>query len=177
MSRIGRLPVKIPSGVAIDVKGSSIKVKGPKGAIERPANPLVKITVADGVVTFERDGDARASRAAHGLIRANVFAMVKGVTDGFEKKLLIEGTGFRAEVKGKNLMLTLGYSHPIEFAIPAGIDIAVEKQVNVSVKGIDKQQVGQVAAVIRAFRKPDAYKGKGIRYADEKLRIKEGKSA
>ena len=177
MSRIGRLPIKIPSGVNIDVKGTSIKVKGPKGAIERASNEHVKVTVADGTITFERDSDARASRAAHGLIRANVFAMVKGVTDGFEKKLLIEGTGFRAEVKGKSLMLTLGYSHPIEFPIPTGIDIAVEKQVNVSVKGIDKQQVSQVAAVIRAFRKPDAYKGKGIRYSDEKLRIKEGKSA
>lgn len=177
MSRIGKLPIKIPAGVNVDVKGDAIQVKGPKGSLQAKVVEHVKVAIEGAEVVCTRDGEDRFSRAAHGLMRANLANMVKGVTEGFERKLLIEGTGFRAEVKGRNLLLTLGFSHPVEYAIPQGIDIAVDKQVNIAVKGIDKQQVGQVAAKIRAFRKPDHYKGKGIRYSDETLRLKEGKSA
>lgn len=177
MSRIGRLPVRVPAGVTVGVKDDTVSVKGPKGSLQQKVAGDIAIAVADGAITFTRPDDARGSRACHGLMRALVSNMVKGVTDGFEKKLLIEGTGFRAEVKGRNLILTLGFSHAVEFAIPQGIDIAVEKQVNLSVKGIDRQQVGQVSAIIRNFRRPDAYKGKGIRYVDEVLRLKEGKTA
>jgi large subunit ribosomal protein L6 len=177
MSRIGRLPVKVPAGVTVGVKEGTVSVKGPKGSLQQKIAGNIAISVADGAITFARDGDDREARACHGLMRALVANMVKGVTDGFEKKLLIEGTGFRAEVKGRNLILTLGFSHAVEYAIPQGIDIAVDKQVNLSVKGIDCQQVGQVSAVIRNFRRPDAYKGKGIRYVGENLRLKEGKTA
>lgn len=177
MSRIGKLPVRIPSGVAVDVSGSEIKIKGPKGTLARPLVAHVAVQAADGQIVVSRDGEDRAARANHGLMRALINNMVQGVTAGFERRLQIEGTGFRAEVKGRQLLLTLGYSHPVEYAIPQGIDIAVDKQTKVFVRGIDRQQVGQVAANIRAFRKPDHYKGKGIRYEDEVLRIKEGKTA
>jgi large subunit ribosomal protein L6 len=177
MSRIGRLPVPIPSGVNVDVKDGEIKIKGPKGALARPVVDHVQITVEGGHLTVTRDGDEKAARANHGLMRALINNMVTGVTKGFEKALQIEGTGFRAEVKGRQLVMQLGYSHPIEYAVPQGIDIAVDKQTRILVKGIDRQQVGQVAAKIRAYRKPDAYKGKGIRYEGETLRLKEGKTA
>jgi large subunit ribosomal protein L6 len=177
MSRIGRLPVKIPSGVNVDVKGGEIKIKGPKGTLARPVVPHITVAVKDGAVLCSREGDDKVARANHGLMRALVNNMVKGVTDGFEKRLLIEGTGFRAELKGKQLVMQLGYSHPIEYAIPQGIEIAIDKQVKIIVKGIDRQQVGQAAANIRAYRKPDHYKGKGIRYEEEVLRLKEGKTA
>jgi len=177
MSRIGRLPVKIPSGVTVDVNNGEIKVKGPKGTLARPIVDHVTVAIADGAINFSREGDDRFARANHGLMRALVNNMVNGVTTGFEKALQIEGTGFRAETKGRQLSLTLGFSHAIDYAIPQGIDILVDKQTRIVVKGIDRQQVGQVAAKIRAFRKPDAYKGKGIRYEGEVLRLKEGKTA
>jgi len=177
MSRIGRLPVRVPGGVSVDLAGGEIKIKGPKGQLARPMVDHVSLQVDGGVIHVSRDGDDKAARANHGLMRALVASMVHGVTTGFEKKLQIEGTGFRAEVKGRQLVLTLGYSHPIEYAIPTGIAISVDKNVTISVTGADKQQVGQVAAIIRGFREPDSYKGKGIKYADEVLRLKEGKSA
>ncbi len=177
MSRIGRLPIRIPNGVNVDVSGSEIKVKGPKGSLVHPIVDHIAVTADDGEIRFTRDAEDKVARANHGLMRALVNNMVHGVSTGFEKALQIEGTGFRAELKGRQLVLTLGYSHPIAFAIPQGVDIAVDKQTRVIVKGIDRQQVGQVAANIRAFRKPDAYKGKGIRYEGEVLRLKEGKSA
>ena len=177
MSRIGRLPIRVPAGVTVGVHDGAVQVKGPKGSLQQKIAGNITIAVADGSVIFTRNAEDGPSRACHGLMRALVNNMVKGVSEGFDKKLLIEGTGFRAEVKGRNLVLTLGFSHPVEFAIPQGIDIAVDKQVNLTVKGIDRQQVGQVAAVIRNFRRPDAYKGKGIRYSGENLRLKEGKTA
>jgi large subunit ribosomal protein L6 len=177
MSRIGRQPIAIPKGVEVKVREGFVDVKGPKGSLTQFMVAHVGVTAEGGQLLFTRDGDHRVARANHGLMRALVSNMVKGVSLGFEKKLQIEGTGFRAEVKGRNLLLTLGFSHPIEFPLPTGIDVVVDKQVFVTVKGIDRQQVGQVAAVIRKFRTPDSYKGKGVRYADEKLRIKEGKSA
>jgi large subunit ribosomal protein L6 len=177
MSRIGRLPIRVPNGVSVDVSGTEIKIKGPKGALAHPLVDHISVTADKGEIRFDRDGDDKVARANHGLMRAVVNNMVRGVSTGWEKALQIEGTGFRAEVKGRNLVLTLGYSHPIEYSIPTGIDIVVDKQTRVVVKGTDRQQVGQVAANIRAFRKPDSYKGKGIRYEGEVLRLKEGKSA
>ncbi len=177
MSRIGRQPVRVPKGVSVAVANGAIQVKGPKGALSQALVSDIDVGVVGDEVNVTRRSESTPVRSAHGLVRALVANMVKGVTDGFEKKLQVEGTGFRAEVKGRNLLLTLGFSHPVEFAIPTGIDIAVEKQTLIAVKGIDKQQVGQVSAVIRSFRPPDSYKGKGIRYVGETLRIKEGKSA
>lgn len=177
MSRIGKLPVKLPNGVKAEVGGDGVVVKGPKGALTQFIVSDVDVTVAGGEVVVTRRSESRVARANHGLMRALVNNMVRGVSDGFERKLQIEGTGFRAEVKARTLVLTIGFSHPVVYAIPVGIDIAVEKQVMVSVRGADRQQVGQVAAIIRGFRPPDSYKGKGIRYFGEQLRIKEGKSA
>jgi len=177
MSRIGKLPIPVPKGVTVQMTGEEISVKGPKGELKHPIVAHIQIAQADDSLTLTREGDDRIARANHGLMRALVANMVTGVSKGFEKQLQIEGTGFRAEVKGKNLVMQLGYSHPVEYAIPSGITIAVDKQTRIAVQGIDKQQVGQVAANIRGFRPPDSYKGKGIRYADETLRLKEGKSA
>jgi large subunit ribosomal protein L6 len=171
------LPIRVPAGVTVEVNGGEVKVKGPKGNLARPVVGHVDVKLEAGVILVSRDDDSKPARANHGLMRALVNNMVRGVTDGFEKRLQIEGTGFRAEVKGKQLVIQLGYSHPIEYAIPPGIDISVDKLTKISVKGIDRQQVGQVSAIIRGFRKPDAYKGKGIRYEGERLRLKEGKSA
>lgn len=177
MSRIGKLPIPVPQGVTVQLTGGEISVKGPKGQLSRPLVERVQINQDDGALTVTREGEDRIARANHGLMRALVSNMVTGVSKGFDKQLQIEGTGFRAEVKGKSLVMQLGYSHPVDYAIPEGITIAVEKQTRIAVSGIDKQQVGQVAANIRGFRPPDAYKGKGIRYVDEQLRLKEGKSA
>lgn len=177
MSRIGKLPVPIPGGVTVDL-GDSIRVKGPKGELSQAKVDLVDVKIEDGQVIVTRHDDSKPSRANHGLMRSLINNMVVGVTQGFEKKLQIIGVGYRADVKGKNLVMNLGYSHPIEFPIPEGIEIAVDGKQNIlSVKGADKQQVGQVAAVIRGYRQPDHYKGKGVRYVDEHVRIKAGKSA
>jgi len=177
MSRIGKLPVRVPAGVSVDVSAGAVSVKGPKGTLTAPVASQVTVAVEGAEAVVSRDGDGKVARSNHGLMRALLANMVKGVAEGFERRLQVEGTGFRAEVKGKSLMLTLGYSHPVEYAIPQGIEIVVDKQTKIIVKGADKQQVGQVAANIRSFRKPDSYKGKGIRYEGENLRIKEGKSA
>ena len=177
MSRIGKLPVPVPNGVTVDL-GDVIRVKGPKGDLSAKKVDLVDVTLEGDEVIVKRHDDSKPSRANHGLMRALINNMVVGVTEGFEKKLQIIGVGYRAEVKGKNLVMNLGYSHPIEFSIPDGIDIAVDSKANIlSVKGADKQQVGQVAAIIRGYREPDHYKGKGVRYVDEHVRIKAGKSA
>jgi len=177
MSRIGKLPVKVPAGVSVDLSGGSMMVKGPKGSLTQALPASVTVAVQGGEAVVARDDDSKVARANHGLTRALLANMVKGVSEGFERRLQVEGTGFRAEVSGRKLTLTLGYSHPVEFAIPTGIEIAVDKQTKVIIKGTDKQQVGQVAANIRGLRRPDSYKGKGIRYEGEQLRIKEGKSA
>ncbi|MBA2319636.1 MAG: 50S ribosomal protein L6 [Deltaproteobacteria bacterium] len=177
MSRVGKQPVVIPKGVTVSVSSDTVTVKGPKGELQQVIPSLVSAAVEGGEVVISRADDSRDARARHGLVRALVRNMVVGVTTGFEKKLEIQGVGFRAEVKGKTLVMNLGYSHPVEYPIPAGISIAVEKNVNLSVQGIDRQRVGQVAAVIRKFREPDHYKGKGVRYVGEYVRIKTGKSA
>lgn len=177
MSRIGKLPVPVPSGVTIEVVEGRVQVKGPKGTLEQAVPAEVSLAVADGELVVSRDNDGRQARANHGLMRALVRNMVQGVSKGFEKKLEVVGVGFRAEVRGKSLVLNLGYSHPIEYAFPPGIAVAVDKGGAITVSGIDKQQVGQAAAEIRAFRKPDSYKGKGVRYAGEYIRLKAGKSA
>lgn len=177
MSRVGKQPVVIPKGVTVDITADQVKVKGPKGELVQRFVAGIGASVDDGNVVFTRADEGRTSRANHGLMRALVKNMVVGVTQGFLTKLEIQGVGFRAEVKGRMLVMNLGYSHPVEYAIPDGITIAVDKNINVSVQGIDRQQVGQVSAVIRKFRTPDHYKGKGVRYAGEQVRIKAGKSA
>jgi large subunit ribosomal protein L6 len=177
MSRIGKLPVPVPSGVTIQVAADKVQVKGPKGSLEHFLPGHVSLQVESGRVVVDRQGDHRQARANHGLMRAVLRNMVVGVTQGFERKLEVFGVGYRAEVKGKNLVLALGYSHPIEYAIPDGVAVAVDKGGVITVSGIDKQKVGQAAADIRSYRKPDAYKGKGVRYVGEYIRLKAGKSA
>jgi large subunit ribosomal protein L6 len=177
MSRIGKLPVPLPSGVTVEVAEGKVQVKGPKGALEQAVPAEVTLAVSGGEVVVNRDNDGRQARANHGLMRALVRNMVHGVSQGFEKKLEVFGVGYRAEVRGKSLVLNLGFSHPIEYPFPTGIAVAVDKGGGITVSGIDKQQVGQAAAEIRSFRKPDAYKGKGVRYVGEYIRLKAGKSA
>lgn len=177
MSRIGLKPVQLPSGVEVDVKENNlITVKGPKGTLSQKVSPEIKVVVEDGNVVFSRESDARNMRAQHGLARALVHNMVIGVTDGFQKKLVLNGVGFRAEKKGKKLVMNLGFSHPVEMEDPEGIKTEVSDATTVVVKGIDKALVGNYAAVIRDWRKPEPYKGKGIRYEDEYIRRKEGKT-
>lgn len=177
MSRIGNQPVPVPSGVTVSVTPSEISVKGPKGQLNHFVADHVDVKVADGKVVVERHSDAKQARANHGLMRAVVRNMVVGVSKGFEKKLEVVGVGYRAEMRGPKLLLTLGYSHPIEYAVPAGVAVTVDKAGAIFVSGIDKQKVGQVAADIRAYRRPDSYKGKGVRYTGEYIRLKAGKSA
>lgn len=176
MSRIGNRPVVIPSGVTITV-GNDVQVKGPKGSLNQDIVSLVSLEVSDGKLVVTRANDSKPARSNHGLMRALIQNMVTGVTAGYKKELEIIGIGYRADVRGSKLVMQLGYSHPIEFDVPKGIDIAVDKQNNVTITGIDKCQVGQVAANIRDYRRPDHYKGKGIRYKGERVRIKAGKSA
>ena len=176
MSRIGNAIIKIPSGVTIDVGADSVSVKGPKGQLEQARVAGVQFVQEDGVLSLTRDNETKQVRANHGLMRALVMNMVLGVSQGFKKELEIRGVGYRAAVKGSNLEMNLGYSHPIVFQIPKGIEIKVDKSI-ISVSGISKQQVGQVAANIRDYRKPDHYKGKGVRYVGEYVRLKAGKTA
>ena len=177
MSRIGRLPVAVPSAVTVSVSGGKVEVKGPKGSLSETIPALVDVAVADGVVTLTRSNDSKPAKSRHGLMRALVQNMVTGVTVGFKKELEVIGVGYRAEVKGSKLVMQLGYSHPVEYAIPDGVAIKVERNTSLEVSGADKQRVGQVAAVIRGFRPPDSYKGKGVRYKGEYVRLKQGKSA
>lgn len=175
MSRIAKNPVIVPKGVEVKLAGTSLSVKGPKGQLQQQLHRLVKVIHADGQIRFERSGDGPAARAVSGTMRAIVNNMVTGVTKGFEKRLTIVGVGFRAAVQGKKLNLTLGYSHPVVYHIPDGITIEAPSQTDLVVRGADKQLVGQVAAEIRAFRPPEPYKGKGVRYADEQIVRKEAK--
>lgn len=177
MSRIGKLPIDVPAGVDIRISADEVTVKGPKGNLSTRIVNHVSMAQEGAVLTVSRANEQREARANHGLMRSLVQNMVTGVTKGFEKKLSVIGVGYRADVRGSNLVMQLGYSHPIDYPIPSGISIEVDKKNNISVTGIDKQVVGQVAAEIRAFRKPDHYKGKGVRYTDEYVRIKAGKSA
>ncbi len=174
MSRIGKIPVPIPKGVELKISATSVDVKGPNGNLSRTLPPHVSIKEENGEIIVAREDDHRVSRAMHGLTRALLNNMVIGVTDGFKKELRIQGVGYRAVLEGKKLKLELGFSHPIYYEFPQGIDIKVEKDI-VSIHGADKEKVGQTAAEIRSFRKPEPYKGKGVRYVDEYVRSKVGK--
>jgi large subunit ribosomal protein L6 len=177
MSRIGRLPITVPSGVDVTIDGQTVTVKGPKGTLSHEITEPITIDRADdGSLSVSRPDDERASRSLHGLTRTLVANMVTGVTDGYEKKLEIVGVGYRVQAKGSDLEFAVGYSHPVVVKAPEGISFAVESPTKFSVSGIDKQQVGQVAANIRKIRKPEPYKGKGIRYAGEHVRRKVGKA-
>ncbi len=176
MSRIGKLPISIPDGVKVEVKENVVKVEGPKGAIEQEFMSQVDINVEDGEVVVERKEETKHARSYHGLYRQLVQNMVTGVSKGFQKVLLVNGVGYRAEVSGDTLHLNLGFSNPIEYVIPEGITITVEGQNKVFVSGIDKQKVGQTSSEIRSLRPPEPYKGKGIKFEDERIVRKIGKS-
>jgi large subunit ribosomal protein L6 len=177
MSRIGRLPITVPSGVDVALDGAQVTVKGPKGQLShRVASPISVQRGDDGTLVVTRPNDERTSRSLHGLTRTLIANMVIGVTSGYEKKLEIVGTGYRVQARGSNLEFALGYSHPITVEPPAGVSFAVEAPTRFSVSGIDKQQVGEVAANLRKLRKPDPYKGKGVRYAGEQVKRKVGKA-
>jgi large subunit ribosomal protein L6 len=177
MSRIGRKPIELPEAVTVEVAPGRIAVKGPTGELGQQLSPEMKVEQAENVVTVERPTDRGEHRALHGLTRSLIANMVQGVTEGFEKRLEIQGVGYRAQLKGKNLEMALGYSHPVLIEPPDGIDFEVPQPTEVIVRGIDKQLVGQVAADIRKRRPPEPYKGKGIRYRDEHVMRKVGKRA
>ncbi|NKB38037.1 MAG: 50S ribosomal protein L6 [Gammaproteobacteria bacterium] len=177
MSRIANNPVSIPSGVDINIDGQQVKVKGGKGELSHQVHSLVAVEQEDNALKFKSLDESKAANALAGTTRAVIQNLVIGVSDGFERKLTIVGVGYRAAVQGKVLNLTLGFSHPVNFEIPEGIQIETPSQTEVVVKGIDKQKVGQVAANIRAYRPPEPYKGKGVRYSDEHIIRKEAKKA
>jgi len=176
MSRIGRLPIDIPSGVQVDIQGQAVTVKGPKGQLSLAVHPHVSVQVQDGRVLCTRASDQKFDKALHGLTRSLVHNMVAGVVAGFERRLELVGVGYRASMLGPNLNLALGYSHPILYPVPAGVKVEVKEQNQILVSGIDKQLVGAVAAKIRGFRPPEPYKGKGVKYAEERIRRKAGKT-
>jgi large subunit ribosomal protein L6 len=177
MSRIGKQPVTLPKGVQIDIQGATVKVKGPKGELARTFSEQIGIEIENGQVVVKRPSDVPAIRALHGTTRALIRNMVAGVSDGFSKTLQVEGVGYRAEIKGKQLVMALGYSHPVPVDPPPGITFAVdEKAKTITVSGIDKELVGQVTADIRNWRPPEPYKGKGLRYVGERVRRKAGKA-
>lgn len=176
MSRIGKQPIPVPAGVQVDLTDNVIRVKGPKGELQRTLHPDMQVSVADGAITVTRPSDAREHRALHGLTRTLVANMVEGVTNGFSKTLELVGTGYRASKQGEKLVMQLGYSHPVEFTPPKGLEIEVPSATSIVVKGIDKEAVGALAANIRAAREPEPYLGKGIRYAGERVRRKAGKA-
>jgi len=177
VSRIGKLPVPVPDGVKCELQGNTLTVTGPKGTLQRTFHPEVIINIEDKQIVVQRPSDKREHKALHGLTRVLIHNMIIGVTKGYQKTLLIEGVGYRASLQGKNLNLTLGFSHPVTMEPPPGITFAVENPQTIKVIGIDKELVGQVSANIRALRKPEPYKGKGIRYDYERIRIKESKAS
>ncbi len=176
MSRIGRLPIPIPSGVEVTIDGCRVKTKGPKGVLEREFSPRMRIVKDAQELRVERPTDSKQDKSLHGLTRSLLNNMVQGVSQGFHKTLDVVGVGYRAEVKGRVLHLSLGFSHPVEYPIPQGIDIECPVITRIVVRGIDKELVGKVAAEIRAYRSPEPYKGKGIRYEGEEVRKKAGKA-
>ena len=177
MSRIGRQPIPVPDKVNVALEGQHITVKGPKGELALDVHPQMSVALEDGELRVTRPSDQPQDRALHGLTRALLANMVLGVTDGFVRTLEIQGVGYRAELKGKSLHLALGFSHPVQFDPPEGVELEVPNQTTIIVRGADKQAVGQAAAVIRGFRPPEPYKGKGIRYQGEQVRRKAGKTA
>lgn len=177
MSRIGRMPIPVPSGVSVDIQGTRVTVKGPKGQLQRDLHPDMQIDRQDDAVVVARPSDSGKHRALHGLTRALLANMVQGVSNGFTKELVIEGVGYRADLQDKNLVLSLGFSHPVVMTPPDGISFEVARgNRNITIQGIDKELVGEVAARIRRLRPPEPYKGKGIAYAGEKIRRKAGKA-
>ena len=176
MSRIGNKPVVIPAGVTVDLKDNTVTVKGPKGELTYTFNQNISLEQREGEVVFTRPDDSKENKTIHGTTRAVFNNMVVGVTDGFQKELELIGGGYRAQLQGKNLVLNVGYSHPVEFTPEEGVEIEVPSNTKVIVKGYDKQKVGELAANIRGVRPPEPYKGKGIRYVDEFVRRKEGKT-
>ncbi len=177
MSRVGRAPVTVPKGVEFNLKKTEVTVKGPKGTLTVPVNPRLTVKQEDGEVLVERPTDNRTDRAQHGLARSLIQNAVTGVTEGFSRNLEIQGVGYRCAMRGKNLELSLGFSHPVVIEPPEGITLNAPDATHITVSGIDKQLVGQVAANIRAVRPPDSYHGKGVRYAGEQVRLKPGKAA
>jgi large subunit ribosomal protein L6 len=178
MSRVGKKPIELPKGVEVKEEGGTVTVKGPKGTLSTSLTPGISLKVEGTSLLLERVDDERQSRAFHGLMRALIANNVQGVSDGFKRELDIVGVGYRAEVKGREVVFQLGYSHPVRFEIPEGIDVAIDPKANrVTITGIDKQKVGQTAAEIRSLRSPDPYKGKGIKYSNEVVRRKAGKAA
>jgi large subunit ribosomal protein L6 len=177
MSRIGRRPIEIPDGVTVEIGAGVVSVKGPKGELSQSVSPSMRIEQSNGTLTVERPSDRGEHRALHGLTRTLVANMVEGVTNGFEKRLEIQGVGYRARLQGKALEMTLGYSHPVSISPPEGIEFEVPQPTEVVVRGIDKQLVGETAARVRKQRPPEPYKGKGVRYSGEYVRRKVGKRA
>ena len=176
MSRIGRLPITVPSGVTVDIDGQDVSVKGPKGSLQLTVAEPITVSQSDGTLEVARPNDERQNRALHGLTRSLINNMVIGVTEGYSKAMEISGTGYRVVAKGQDLEFALGYSHPVLVPAPEGITFKVETPTKFTISGIDKQKVGEVAANLRKLRKPDPYKGKGVRYADEVIRRKAGKA-
>lgn len=177
MSRIGKKPVPIPQNVQVEIRdGNYVLIKGPLGQIEKSFHPLVTVKKVDNQIVVERANDEKFAKSLHGLTRALINNMVIGVTQGFEKRLELQGTGYRARVQGNKLILEVGFSHPVELAIPTGLSVTVQDNTKISVKGIDKELVGQFAAIIRRVRPAEPYKGKGVRYEGEKIRQKAGKA-
>lgn len=176
MSRIGKQPVEFPKGVSVTVKGQKVEVKGPKGALSREFHPVVELLSEEGAIRLKPREEGKEANALWGLCRSLLNNMVRGVSEGFTKVLEINGVGYRAEVSGQTLKLTLGFSHPVDFELPKGVSASVDKNTVVTLTSIDKELLGQTAATIRAFRPPEPYKGKGIKYADEYIRRKVGKA-
>lgn len=176
MSRIGKQPIAVPTGVTVTIDGSTVRVKGPKGEMERTFRPEVSIRLDDGRLLVEREADTKTHRAFHGLTRALLANMVQGTVEGFRRTLELVGVGYRAEKRGNVLVLNVGYSHPVEYPEPEGITITTPSPTVIVVEGVDKERVGQTAAEIRAVRRPEPYKGKGIRYQGEHVRRKAGKA-
>ena len=177
MSRIGRQPVNIPQGVKVHIDGAAVRAEGPKGKLMQPVPAGLSAKLENNQLVISRSSDDRKIRALHGLARALVANMVAGVKDGFERKLEIVGIGYRAQIQGRAIQLALGYSHPVIFPLPEGVTAEIERQVSITLRGADKALLGQTAARLRALRKPDPYKGKGIKYANEVIRRKVGKKA
>ena len=176
MSRIGKKPVTVPQGVTLDLKGSEVAVKGPKGELRRQLHPEMQLALANGVFTVSRPSEEQKHKALHGLTRTLVQNMIDGVSKGFTKTLEIQGVGYKAEAKPYGVNLVVGFSHPVKYEAPKGIKISVENNTTVKIEGADKEKVGQVAAELRAVRPPEPYKGKGVRYQGEQIRRKAGKT-
>jgi len=177
MSRVGKKPIPVPSGVDVKISGADVSVKGPKGKLDWVLPDAVNVNVQDQTIVVQRKDDSKEKRALHGLARSILSGMVTGVTDGYKRELELVGVGYRAQVQGNKIVFSLGYSHPVEFLLPEGITAEVDKkQTTIALNGIDKQLIGQTAANLKELRLPDAYKGKGVRYAGERIKLKPGKT-